>query len=283
MRAIYTPKEFDLLPQPETIDFGAAQPKRSIQNFLAELTADATESDYLYYSPIAKFSHQRVRYRLPRYLFLGDTTDAEPIRIGIFAGIHGDEPEGASALVEFLLRLHREPQRAFGYQIFGYPICNPSGFEDGSHASRAGSDLNHEWWRGSREPEIYYLERELGVIAFHGVVTLHSSDAGHGVYIFSRGATLAESLVEPMLAAAEQFLPRAKNLAARQCAHGHRLDQHCHERVLSNSAELSPAPFEIIIETPQSAPLELQVHAVIAALDRMLAEYRPFLALQQNI
>ena len=36
--------------------------------------------------------------------------------------------------------------------------------------TRSGHDLQRELWNGSRQPEAYYLERELGVLQFHGVV-----------------------------------------------------------------------------------------------------------------
>ena len=52
---------------------------------------------------------------------------------------------------------------------------------------------------------------------------------------------------------------------------------------LGNLAELKPAPFEITIETPRKAPPELQTKAATAALNKIIEEYRPFLASQQNI
>ena len=58
--------------------------------------------------------------------------------LGIFAAIHGDEPEGALALREFLYELTTWPVLALGYEIYAYPVCNPSGYEDGKRHSRAG-------------------------------------------------------------------------------------------------------------------------------------------------
>ena len=87
----------------------------------------------------------------------------------MFAAIHGDEPEGTVALRDFLLRLIDEPALAQGYELYIYPICNPSGFEDNTRHSRAGCDLNREFWHGSTQPEVYYLERELGVHQFAGL------------------------------------------------------------------------------------------------------------------
>jgi murein peptide amidase A len=284
MRSIYVPEKNALALKPTWIDFGARHPsRRSISDFLAPLNARARNSDYLFYTPVGAFHHGRDDYRIPRYVFLGPEANDEPIRLGIFAAIHGDEPEGAHALVDFLLRLHDQPERARGYQLFVYPVCNPTGFEDGTRASRSGVDLNREFWRGSREPEVYYFERELWALRFHGVISLHSDDTTDGLYCFARGSTIADALARPMLDAAENFLPRAKadiidNFAARDA-----VIRDCYKGVLGNPLELRPSPFELIFETPQRTHFELQVKAASAALDRLLAEYRPFLAQQQNI
>ncbi|MCD6052531.1 MAG: peptidase [Verrucomicrobia bacterium] len=52
---------------------------------------------------------------LPRYLHLGPQGGDAPIRIGIFAGIHGDEPAGSYAVVKLLQLLEQNPQLAQGY------------------------------------------------------------------------------------------------------------------------------------------------------------------------
>src|SRR3954454_19499180 len=68
-------------------------------------------------------------YSIPRFVFRGPNSK-DPIRLGIFAAIHGDEPAGALALVRFMLDLADQPDLAENYVIRAYPICNPTGFED---------------------------------------------------------------------------------------------------------------------------------------------------------
>lgn len=248
------------------------------------LRRESRASEHLFYSELGRFHHGRQPYILPRFFFLGPGPADEAVRIGIFAAIHGDEPETGFAAVKFLRRLLAEPERARGYQIYVYPVCNPTGVEDLTRHSRAGKDLNREFWKGSQEPEVYYLERELGVLLFQGVVALHADDTTSGVYAYVRGATLTEALARPALEAAEAFLPRASAgmidgfHAKDALIHG-----QCFDGVLSNPAELKPAPFELIFETPQEEPVELQVNAAVAALDRILMEYRPFLAFGQGL
>ena len=251
---------------------------------IEELRREAQASEYLFHSEIGRFHHGRRPYAIPRFFFSGPGPADEAVRIGIFAAIHGDEPETGLAAVKFLRRLLSEPERARGYQIYVYPVCNPTGVEDRTRHSRTGKDLNREFWKGSREPEVYYLERELGVLLFQGVVALHADDTTSGVYAYVRGATLTEALARPALESAEAFLPRASAgvidgfRAKDALIHG-----QCFEGVLSNPAELKPAPFELIFETPQEEPVEAQVNAAVAALDRILVEYRPFLAFGQGL
>ena len=256
----------------------------SVFSRVDELRASTKGSDYLFYSEIGKFREGEGAYVLPRFVFLGPGADEDPVRIGIFAAIHGDEPETAHAAIEFLHGLLKDRERARGYQIFVYPICNPTGIEDNSRHSRGGVDLNREFWADSKHPEVQYLERELSVLGFQGVIALHADNTTDGVYAFVRGATLTEALARPAIEAAEAFLSRAEgevidNFPARDAL----IHEHCYEGVLSNPAALHPAPFEIIFETPQEKPFDLQVKATVAALDRILEEYRPFLAIGQNL
>lgn len=281
MRAVYIPKKNDLSSRTDRIDFGAgAHTARSLENALTTLTSVCLYSDYLYYSPLGFFHYGKHPYRLARYIFLGPAAGDEPIKLGIFASVSGDEPEGTQALVEFLLRLDLEPERGRGYQIFVYPVVNPTGFEDGTHTTRRGHDLLQELWNGSRQPEVYYLERELGVLQFHGIIHLRSKADSNVLDARVASRVLRTALVEPALKAASKFLPTAKSEKIIPAA---TVGWSRYEEGLSNPAELKPAPFEITLETPRKAPPELQAKAAVAALNSIIGEYRPFLAARQNI
>lgn len=278
-RSIYVPKRV----KPTKVQAHPVSQNNLFQA-IEELRREAAGSDYLFYSEIGSFRHGKSVYSIPRFVFAGPGSGDEPVRIGIFAAIHGDEPETGHAAIEFLRGLLRDPERGRGYQIYVYPVCNPTGVEDGTRHSRTGVDLNREFWKGSKEPEVYYLERELGVLLFSGVIALHADNTTPGVYAYVRGATLTEALARPAIEAAEAFLPRAAgSIIDGFPAKDALIQHHCFEGVLSNPAELRPAPFELIFETPQEMPHELQVKAAVAALDRILEEYRPFLAFGQNL
>ena len=89
----------------------------SLANLLAPLEQLTAHSANLVASREAYFENQGERYELPHYLFIGPRGGDAPIRLGIFAAIHGDEPEGAHALVRFVQFLENYPEIAQGYLL----------------------------------------------------------------------------------------------------------------------------------------------------------------------
>lgn len=232
---------------------------------------------------LGQFESDGQRYRLPRYIYLGPPGGGDQIRLGIFATIHGDEPEGALALARFISELERHPEIAKGYALFIYPVCNPTGFEDNTRHSRTGKDLNREFWRQSPEPEVGYLESEICLHAFDGIITLHSDDTSDGLYGFVSGAVLSENLLEPALREAEHFLPRNHRRKIDGFAARRGIATDCYPGVLRSLPGLPRPPFEITFETPQKFPLHRQVEASSAALQTILMAYRHLMAIAQNI
>jgi hypothetical protein len=254
-----------------------------IADSLAPLDQMAANSVNLIASHNTLFKAGDQTWELPRYVFIGPKAGDAPIRIGIFAGIHGDEPEGTHALVRFLQTLEAKPELAAGYCLFVYPVCNPTGIEDGTRHSRSGKDLNREFWRNSPEPEVKLLENELASHAFHGIISLHTDDTSHGFYGFASGATLTEHLIEPALRAAEQILPRNDDAIIDGFAARDGVIREGYEGVLSAPPEARPRPFEIILETPKTPPADLKEEAFVEALLTILTEYRQFIAYAPNL
>ena len=126
--------------------------RRSIQRFLEPLLAEPRLQQEL----LGSFEVGGQKYSVPRFTFRGPNS-SDPIRIGLFAAIHGDEPAGALALATFLVELVKEPLLAENFLLQVYPLCNPTGFEDNTRCSRRGRDLNREFWRASVEPEVEIL------------------------------------------------------------------------------------------------------------------------------
>jgi murein peptide amidase A len=257
--------------------------KRAMEKLVSTLNEIALTSNYLHARPMAEFESNGTKYSLPRYVFLGPKGGGDIIRVGFFATLHGDEPEGALGLVRFVTALEKNPELAQGYALFIYPVCNPTGFEDNTRHSRMGKDLDREFWVESREPEIRSLETEIWTHAFHGIVNIHADDTSRGVYGFVNGTVLSEHLLEPALIQAEKFLPRNRRRKIDGFPARRGIIHSSYDGVLKSPKGLMQAPFEITLETPQHAPLHLQVEALNAALQTVLLEYRYLTAVAQNI
>jgi hypothetical protein len=270
-----------------SIDSLAAKPalrgRRSIADLLAPLERIAAESSNLVADHGAQFRSDGQTYELPRYLFIGPKGGDDMIRVGLFAGIHGDEPEGVHALIQFLSLLENKPELATGYCLFAYPVCNPTGFEDRSRHARGGKDLNREFWSGSVEPEVRLLQSELVAHSFDGIISLHTDDSSQGFYGFAHGAMLTKNLVEPALQAAEQFLPRNGNETIDGFRARNGIIRDTYPGVLSAPPKVRPRPFEIILETPHTPPNYMKEAAFVAALRRILVQYREFIAYAPNL
>jgi hypothetical protein len=256
----------------------AGADRRSVQEFLAPLLN-------LPHAPVeflGSFESGGQRYSLPRFTFIGPNS-TDPIRIGLFGAIHGDEPAGALALAECLRTFAQHPELAENFQLQIYPLCNPTGFEDDTRRSRGGRDLNREFWKNSPEPEVQILEQELRHGRFSGIIQLHTDDTSEGVYGFVRGHTLTENLLRPALQEAGKILPRNVNATIDGFAARDSIIYDAYEGVLAAPAQMNPVPFEIVFETPHSAPLLLQVRALEAAICTILIEYRRLISFAANI
>lgn len=257
--------------------------RRSIAELLAPLEQIAVSSPNLVANHDARFDLNGESYELPRYLFVGPRGGDTPIRVGIFAGVHGDEPEGVYALVQFIKLLEAKPELAAGYYLSFYPVCNPTGFEDGTRFSRAGRDLNREFWKNSAQPEVRLLQAELQSRSFQGLISLHTDDTSDGFYGIVSGATLTKHLIEPALQAAEKLLSRDERPVIDGFRARNGVIYDTYDGMLSAPPKVRPRPFEIILETPKAPPSYLKETALVASLQTILSEYRKFIAYAPNL
>jgi murein peptide amidase A len=252
---------------------------RDLESLLAPLRA----IDPSALTEVGSFHVNERQFALPRFHFKGPDRGSDPIRLGLFAGLHGDEPEGCAALVSFVCGLAREPHRAAGYELFVYPVVNPTGYAARRRENHHDKDLNREFWHGSAEPEVRCVELELREKQFDGLITLHADDGCEGLYGYSHGHELDQLLLRPALIAAERVLPRDSRAVIDGFAAREGMIEECFRGVLSPPPEQHPRPFNLIFETPARAPFDHQVLANVAALDAIVDHYRGFVAYAQNL
>jgi len=254
-----------------------------IKKTLLPLFLLAGESDTLRAESLGFWRVGEDRFWLPRFTFRRTRLKKSRIKVGIFATIHGDEPAGLHGLIDFLEALVKNPELGKDYDLRIYPLCNPSGFVDGTRHSRSGLDLNREFWKNSTEPEVRLLEKELLTQHFAGTIALHSDDTSDGVYGFAKGATLTEHLLKPSLAVAAHLLPT--NLSA-QIDGFHAVEgiiRGGYPGILAVPPDLQPTPFEIILETPALAPMDLQREVFVLSLSSILEQYRRVISYANDI
>lgn len=204
-------------------------------------------------------------------------------KFGIFAGIHGDEEAGMLAVQELVRWASEKPEELHDYELHFFPVCNPTGRNISTRHNHSGLDLNREFWYGSIEPEIIYLESELQRERYDGIISLHSDDDSDGCYGFVSGALLSEHLLEPALEAASAHLPRNELPVIDSFLAARGIIKEGYLGILSAPPGQTPRPLEIVFETPALAPMHDQVQATVAAVKSILAEYRNLQAYAANL
>lgn len=253
--------------------FGDSMPP-ALRSLLLPLLLEVAASPYLIADSIGMWRVDEERFWMPRFIFQRTPQTKRRIKVGIFAGIHGDEPEAVLGLVDFVRGLNARPEVARDYRLFIYPLCNPGGLVDGTRCSRFGADLNREFWQDSPEPEVRLLEAEIRRQQFDGIISLHTDDTSDGVYGFAQCGAGTDDLLNDALETAHHALPRCRSKLIDGFAATNAIVRTCYAGVLSAPAEQQPRPWEIILETPQRAPARLQRQAFMLAVAMILGRYR---------
>ncbi|HCN78553.1 MAG TPA: hypothetical protein DIT13_15330 [Verrucomicrobiales bacterium] len=204
-------------------------------------------------------------------------------KFGVFAGIHGDEEAGTLAVQELLKWSGEQPDETQDFELHFYPVCNPSGRNLGTRHNHRGLDLNREFWSGTIEPEVLYLEGELRRERYDGIISLHSDDDAVGCYGFVSGDILSEHLLDPALAAAAAHIPREVAPVIDGFLAERGIIKEGYLGILSAPPEQRPRPLEVVFETPGLAPMQVQVAATVAAVKAMLHGYRQLHAYAANL
>lgn len=135
---------------------------------------------------------------LPIYLLRHPQSAAS---IYLSAGVHGDEPAGVVALLEWA-----ETHSAQLDSCWLVPCLNPWGVRENSRLGARGHDLNREWHR-RRHVVVRAVKSALGSQQFDLALTLHEDYDAAGFYIYEPGRRGAKDWSAAMLGAVEGLLP----------------------------------------------------------------------------
>ena len=250
----------------------------SIKDLLMPLMLQVASSPCLKATSVGFWDQGPARLWLPRFTFQRTQVVKHRFKLGIFAGIHGDEPAGILGLMDFVRELDRFPELGREYQLYLYPLCNPSGYLASTRESASGRDLNRQFWRHSPDPEVALLEQEIHRHQFDGIIALHSDDTCDGFYGFARDRLISEQMLTPALQAAGHILPCDPGPVIDGFHAVNSIIHSAYDGILSASPTQRPQPFEVILESPQHAALALQRQAFVSALRAILQSYRSFMA-----
>lgn len=268
-----------------TLVLGAVnrQRKLTVKQLILPLLMQVIYSKCLRSDVLGSWIDNGRKHSLYRFHFQRTSLQKQRIKIGIFAGIHGDEPAGVLGLMDFVRALDEDPELGRSFEISIYPLCNPTGYLNATRESSSGKDLNREFWKNSSEPEVALLEQEILAKRFDGIISLHSDDTAPGFYGYARGSVLSTGLLAPALRAAEKEQQRD----SREVIDGFRavngIIHDCYDGILSAPPDQVPKPFEIILESPVHTSLTAQRNAFTLALKAILSEYRKFIAFGAEI
>jgi hypothetical protein len=224
----------------------------------------------LYSSPISAPPHYRLP-KIPRYIFVGDQPGESEIRLGIFAGLRGEDTVGAKAIVEFIDDLVADPSLGSAFRIYAYPAVNPLSDRTGAPGKQADHPVVNENGRKVKFPEAFLIEREIFVVQFHGLVVIHSTDDAKGLQAAVYGADLREALVSPILSSLQSLFP-TNELPALDASFS-----------LTADAVLKQRPFELALRIPRSGWPGLYSIGLRIALHTAVEQYRSYLAQANNI
>jgi hypothetical protein len=227
----------------------------------------------LYSSSISRPPHYETP-QIPRYIFVGDQPGESEIRLGIFAGLRGEDPVGAKAIVEFMDDLVSIPSLGSAFRIYAYPTANSLTSATEAAPKQTDDSLLSETSRKAKVPEASLIEREIFVVQFHGLIVIHTTDDPECLQALRAavyGANLHEALVSPILSALRPLFP-VNEVPVLDSSYS-----------LTANAVLKQRPFELALQIPRSGWQGLYSMALRIALHTAIEQYRSYLAQANNI
>ena len=102
----------------------------------------------------------------------------------IGGGIHGDEPGGVWAVLEFLKRYPSLPDLYQRFEFTILPCTNPFGYEHGTRENAAGIDLNRQFKNPSPPVEVHCVKKAVAERSFLLAMEFHEDIDTPGFYLY---------------------------------------------------------------------------------------------------
>ena len=135
----------------------------------------------------------------PIYQICLASSAAAPSPILITGGVHGDEPAGVAAALQFLERDNLELLKRFTFVLI--PCINPYGYVHGTRENREGVDINRAFETAADVAEVAMVKKAIGQTQFAVAIDFHEDYDATGFYLYEGkrdaayiGAELADAV-----------------------------------------------------------------------------------------
>lgn len=143
------------------------------------------------------FDADGIRY--PMYIVNMGKPAPHKLSVLISAGIHGDEPAGVEAALQFIEHNVENPALLTHYNFVVFPCDNPYGWERGTRENSQGLDLNRQFATRDSSPETRLISRGLAGRCFDLVYEMHEDYDSPGFYLYEFGDDPAAYLGEAIM------------------------------------------------------------------------------------
>lgn len=209
----------------------------------------------------------------PVYGFISGKVGSDGIYLS--SGIHGDEPAGAWALLEWAeSQIEFLRKRSF----FIFPCLNPWGFNENSRCDRQNIDLNRRWLTSKTITTKAVSVKMENYRVLLGV-NLHEDYDANGIYLYEASAgKKSDYLANGILNAGKEFMPidTRKKIEGRWARNGViRPDANSLPKEGMPEAvflQKKGAERIFVFETPSEFDLRLRVKTQVKMLERAVSE-----------
>ena len=125
----------------------------------------------------------------------------KPQQVLITGGVHGDEPAGVEAVLQFLARDNIKRLKNFSFLII--PCINPYGYVHDTRETCGGVDINRSF-ETDDIAEVAIIKKALGQTQFSFAIDFHEDYDATGFYLYE--GTRDEKYIGPQLAAAAEAI-----------------------------------------------------------------------------